>query len=193
MGRKRWTNRLTVEQCPIRLSAPDLRRLGVFRMSCGSGELTWRSGNNGPTLATLDYEIKADVNGARGVYFRPQILSHRPLWIVARHSIGLLNSRPHFGGARFWFECDCGRRVGRLYLPPGAREFHCRTCYNLTYRSTQEHDQRVYDMARSLENIQAGFRAPRMKRRLLACGAFRLWYAQQRKKWRSEPPSPISI
>ena len=30
-----------------------------------------------------------------------------------------------------------------LYLPPGARYFGCRHCYNLTYRSAQEHDKRV--------------------------------------------------
>src|SRR5262249_38010382 len=37
------------------------------------------------------------------------------------------------GGA--WRGCE--RRVGRLYLPPGERAFGCRSCYNLTYRSTQ--------------------------------------------------------
>ena len=48
-------------------------------------------------------------------------------------------TRPHFGGVRFWFKClRCGRRVGKLYLPPGGRYFRCRRCYDLTYTSCQE-------------------------------------------------------
>lgn len=47
-------------------------------------------------------------------------------------------------GKRYWFLCPighygdvCGRRVGVLYLPPGQREFGCRRCYDLTYKSCQ--------------------------------------------------------
>jgi hypothetical protein len=32
---------------------------------------------------------------------------------------------------------ECGRRVGKLYLPPRARDFGCRRCHNLIYRSSQ--------------------------------------------------------
>ena len=39
--------------------------------------------------------------------------------------------------------------MGRLYLPPGQKVFACRHCYYLTYRSAQEHDQRVYRLARN--------------------------------------------
>lgn len=53
-----------------------------------------------------------------------------------------------FGGRRWWFNCPfyvrgrpCNRRAGKLYLPPGARDFGCRTCHALTYRSTQEAHQ----------------------------------------------------
>jgi hypothetical protein len=53
-----------------------------------------------------------------------------------------------FGGRRWWFTCPlivagvpCNRRVGKLYLPPGARYFGCRTCHRLTYRSCQEAHQ----------------------------------------------------
>ena len=52
----------------------------------------------------------------------------------------------NLGGARDWFTCPlvvngvaCGRRVGKLYLPPGgARYFGCRKCHGLTYRSCQD-------------------------------------------------------
>jgi hypothetical protein len=33
---------------------------------------------------------------------------------------------------------SCGRRVGKRYLPPGARYFGCRRCHDLTYTSCQE-------------------------------------------------------
>lgn len=56
----------------------------------------------------------------------------------------------NFGGERYWFMCPlvkggrpCGRRVTKLYLPSGGRYFGCRQCYDLTYRSVQEHDKRV--------------------------------------------------
>ncbi len=48
-------------------------------------------------------------------------------------------TRPHFGGLRRWFACPlCGRRVGKLYLPPGETYVACRVCFGLTYRSCQE-------------------------------------------------------
>jgi hypothetical protein len=63
----------------------------------------------------------------------------------ASYRVGLTTTRPRFGGLRWWFVCPlvkndvpCGRRVGKLYLPPGGRYFGCRTCYDLTYTSCQE-------------------------------------------------------
>lgn len=39
-------------------------------------------------------------------------------------------------GPRSWFICDCDRRIGKLYLPVGAKTFKCRHCYKLTYELT---------------------------------------------------------
>jgi hypothetical protein len=62
--------------------------------------------------------------------------------------IRLQTTPTQFGGQRWWFTCPlivngvpCNRRVGKLYLPPGARYFGCRTCHRLTYRSCQEAHQ----------------------------------------------------
>lgn len=61
------------------------------------------------------------------------------------YSIRLTTTRPRFGGLRWWFICpltnqgrSCGRRVGKLYLPPHGRYFGCRHCYDLTYTSCQD-------------------------------------------------------
>ncbi len=58
--------------------------------------------------------------------------------------VKLDTTRVFRGGKRYWFLCPighygdvCGRRVGVLYLPPGQREFGCRHCYDLTYKSCQ--------------------------------------------------------
>jgi hypothetical protein len=43
----------------------------------------------------------------------------------------------------------CGRRVGKLYLPPCGRYFGCRHCYRLTYTSCQE-SHKYDDLYRSM-------------------------------------------
>ncbi len=63
----------------------------------------------------------------------------------AEYTVGLTTTRPRFGGLRWWFLCPllvgghpCRRRVSKLHLPPEARYFGCRRCYDLTYTSCQE-------------------------------------------------------
>ena len=41
-----------------------------------------------------------------------------------------------FGGHRFYFLCECGRRVEKLHAF-GDRPWRCRHCYNLTYATRQ--------------------------------------------------------
>jgi len=64
-------------------------------------------------------------------------------WIDDR--VGLVTSRPHLGGLRWWFACPfapgggpCGRRVGMLYLPPDECLFRCRHCHRLSYTKCRE-------------------------------------------------------
>ena len=60
-----------------------------------------------------------------------------------------------------WFVCPlvgCGRRVGKLYLPPGGRYYGCRHCYRLTYESAQEHDPRVSRLANDPLALYAAMR-----------------------------------
>src|SRR5581483_1745659 len=61
------------------------------------------------------------------------------------YAVPLATTRPPRGGPRWWFRCPlavdgqrCGRRVRKLYLPPGGRYFGCRHCYGLTYTSCQQ-------------------------------------------------------
>jgi len=76
--------------------------------------------------------------------------------------VRLQTTPTQFGGQRWWFICPlivngvaCNRRVGKLYLPPRARYFGCRTCHRLTYRSCQEAHQ-AERMSRFLLSEQWG-------------------------------------
>lgn len=53
------------------------------------------------------------------------------------YAVGLVTTRPHYGGERFWFEAPCcGRRVRILYLKPGtSSQLACRVCLDLRFES----------------------------------------------------------
>ncbi len=52
--------------------------------------------------------------------------------------VGLVTTRPNYGGHRWWFVCPLGgRRAAKLYLPPGAKLFGSREAYGLTYAFCQ--------------------------------------------------------
>ena len=58
------------------------------------------------------------------------------------------------GGVRWWFRCPgCGRRAGKLHLPPGGTRFVCRICGGLTYESVQKHDARLDALCRDPEAL----------------------------------------
>jgi hypothetical protein len=76
----------------------------------------------------LSYPVRVRGGGYEWAYCRPL----------------LEGTAQHFGGVRWWFLCPlagCGRRVAKLYLPPGGRYFGCRRCHRLTYTSCQESGQ----------------------------------------------------
>jgi hypothetical protein len=53
-------------------------------------------------------------------------------------TVGLQTTPCYIGNVRYWFTCPgCGKRVGCLYLPTQGREFRCRVCHDLVYRSAQ--------------------------------------------------------
>jgi hypothetical protein len=59
------------------------------------------------------------------------------------------NTRPGIRGSRWYFRCRtlnnsvfCNKRADTLYLPPGAKQYACRTCHGLTYRRPKAADDR---------------------------------------------------
>lgn len=151
MGRQRWTSRLTVEDCPLYLCVTAFHRAGVFTDPVGSiRPLTWTD-SNGFLLGRIEWRLFRNGSSGLSIYIRQQYARLNVL--VDEQTIPFTT-----GGKRFWFLCGCGKRVERLYLSPGRRVFRCRHCYNLTYRSAQRHDQRVYDLARNPAEMQLALR-----------------------------------
>jgi hypothetical protein len=108
-------------------------------------------------------------------------LSYSWVWTSTReqesaaYTVLLTTTRPRFGGLRWWFVCplrvngrECGRRVGKLYLPPRGRYFGCRHCYELTYTSCQE--SRKYDGLARLLALDMGSDLATAKRALNRIG-----------------------
>jgi hypothetical protein len=88
-----------------------------------------------------------------------------------RLPVRLETTPTQFGGKRWWFACPlvlngmaCNRRAGKLYLPPGARYFGCRTCHDLTYESSQE----AHQVERLFGPLGLGPEAVRLMRARLA-------------------------
>lgn len=130
------------------LDTRDLRRLNLLvpGTTNRTGRLQWptRDGSG----SSLEYAIS--VRPTYGAL----VLEYRVGGEPFRYPITLEATGCHLGGVRWWFRCPlsragvaCGRRVRKLYF--GGRYYGCRQCLNLTYRSSQESDARVYALARA--------------------------------------------
>ena len=111
--------------------APDTRRWGSW---------AWTNSSTGARTASLGYEVDTAgrVPWVRLFY---TITSRGGEPVDYDYKIVLAQTRPTYGGVRWWFVCPvvgCGRRCGKLYLPPGGQYYGCRRCYDLTYESSQE-------------------------------------------------------
>jgi hypothetical protein len=143
-GRWAWHDKkTTVEEC-LPLDVTKLVRDGLIDCSPGVGSLVWTSSRTGERTASAGY--RRELIGDTVIF--------RLLYTVTgrggeRHEVDeavvLQTTSPPIGGVRWWFTCPllvrgrpCGRRVGKLYLPPGRRYFGCRHCHDLTYESCQE-------------------------------------------------------
>lgn len=141
---RRHPKKETVEEC-LSIDANLWMREGVLKAgthSVGSLRWTYPGGGSFSVLHEVD-TLDPD---------RPFVwLWYSWVWTAtqqqesAGYRVALTTTRPRFGGLRWWFVCPlvvngrpCGRRVGKLYLPPSGRYFGCRRCHDLTYTSCQQ-------------------------------------------------------
>ena len=138
-----------VEDC-LALDANRLMRDGVLRAGVRlSSGLTWTDGRTGAVLGSVGFAVDTTDPGDPWVRLSYTV---DPSDAAVEDRVGLCTTRPHLGGLRWWFRCPgppggapCGRRAGKLYLPPDERHFGCRRCHALTYTSCRE--SRQFDTA----------------------------------------------
>lgn len=171
MGRPRWSSRLTVEDC-LAMTVESFRRAGTWDCASGTtGTVIWASS---VPPSKVDYVIRKSADGIAIHIPRQYKLLKSTFRLIEESVIPVTTTRPHLGGTRRWFRCpigSCGRRAGRLYLPPGATVFGCRVCYNLTYQSAQTHDQRKYALLRDPAQLIAALESEKWSRKFLGIGA----------------------
>ena len=142
---RRWceSKKLTVEECRS-ISTAFLSSNGGVRERMG-GCVSWV--HKGKPMKNLGLTISSKrPDGRRYVRFEYNHTEPSSGKEEACDYWVPLDTTPcNFGGVRYWFICPllkngrhCGRRVRKLYLPPGGRYFGCRQCHKLTYRSCQE-------------------------------------------------------
>lgn len=135
----RWQSRKTTVEESLSLSVRDFR--ARLYHNC-TGSFTWTYPTGGK--ASISYFVMRPGGGVPTVTLLYRWRSSEEIELPVR-----LQSTPaQFGGKRWWFTCPlvvrgvvCNRRVGKLYCPPGAKYFGCRTCHELTYKSSQEAHQ----------------------------------------------------
>jgi hypothetical protein len=188
-GRKKWSERLTTEDC-FSINIVDLNRAGVFeggsvksctcRAFCSTVgiSLVVEIGNHGEGQSAIELR-----------YVNRFVGDQRRLITL---SVCLTHTSCRLGGVRRWFLCPsfrsgspCGRRVGKLYLPPGGWNFACRDCWNLTYVSAQTHDKRVNWLAKMpLEYLVSALSSQNASHRLMGIRTINKLITRLRKRAR---------
>jgi len=153
----RWAGHrraLTVEECPslsVQLFRKTVSEVVSYERTA-RGTLTWGDGKT----ASFRVELRGGEPGVCLTYRPERDAEESPRDYFVR----LVTTSPPVGGVRWWFVCPlvvngrpCRKRVSKLYLPPGADFFGCRTCYGLTYRSAQEHNRRVTAFLKDPERL----------------------------------------
>jgi len=140
-GSGRWYRsgtKETVEDCRT-IDINWLIREGIFDAGWRRGSINWTDCFTGEERSSISYEVNLSARWMRLSYrFTGEDVSFD-------YKVPLVTTELPWGGVRWWFVCAltcngryCGRRVGKLHLPPQGRYYGCRHCYNLTYTSCQE-------------------------------------------------------
>lgn len=136
------TRRLTVEEC-FDLDVFALTRCGYLEPGA-TGSWWWEV--EGKERGRVYLGVTAQV--LHLLYFLPDSQGRSALY---HHLVYLQRSSAAIGRERVLFICPgCGRRAAKLYRPPDRRDFRCRDCYGLSYRSRQV---RLPRWARDLERL----------------------------------------
>jgi len=169
MGRVPWSHRVMVEDCLV-FSMDTMNRDGVFSRPPGSLiTCVWRDGS-GEEIASVGYWIGRNNSSDFTLRFSYTVSFGEESTPVS-YTVETVTAPCGFVKFKRWFLCPltiygvpCRRRVSKLYLPPGARYFGCRQCYNLTYRSRKQHDKKMsFYRKLGYEDVMKGMRGGDMR------------------------------
>ena len=154
----RWSTKTTVEDCRV-LSACRWMREGILKAGVHRrGSWVWSDADTGVRRSSIGYEVSIPLGEAPWVRLKYTLVTKGE---ALDYRVGLQSTTPEFGGLRWWFTCPlvtrrgvCLRRCGKLYLPPNAKYYGCRRCYNLSYASQRE--DRANRLVRKANKIRFG-------------------------------------
>jgi hypothetical protein len=106
MGRNRWTNRLTVEECRS-IDIGQLVRAGAFNADPQTLSSITSKDLAGKPVWQLTFRIFPDRTGATAVHFYHPVVasSGSPAWIQ-QQIVQITTTKCNFGGFRRWFKCS---------------------------------------------------------------------------------------
>jgi len=167
MGRWKYSNRLTTDECKS-VTIKFLNDHHYFDGGTLSGGMNWS--RNGQTTGSIRFVVST-VEGDEYIRFQyTQTDGSTGEKTKLDYKARLAWTTCYFGGRRWWFVCplnvngrNCGRRVGIMYL--GCKYFGCRHCNNLTYESSKEsHKFDKLFMGIPPKVVNAFFRRARLKK-----------------------------
>jgi hypothetical protein len=147
-GSGRWTyhgKKRTVEECWVIDISGVARVIDLSKPGSTSYPLRPTMPTTGKRMSPIRCTPKLGADGTPLLRFSYAVGGRWGFEQRVEEVVRLQTTQPNFGGVRWWFSCprmvkgkECGRRVGKLYRPPGGRRFACRRCLDLTYESCQK-------------------------------------------------------
>lgn len=130
-GRWNWHSKKTVVEDCLALSISEvvghaLPRMVFEKRINWAGSISWRRVRTGEVVSSVGYQLLFDDDGTRLVldYKSTYRDGTQQFW---NYPVSLVTTPCNYGGLRWWFECPgCGRRAGKLFIPPQSGQFACR-------------------------------------------------------------------
>jgi len=121
-----------------------VRRGRVLDGHKGSGRLCFAEGGEPCLIVNFLYDLTDPYHAWLGLKFTRVFYGGDRREIM--QLVPLKFTEPNFGGRRWWMICPSGgRRVAKLYLPPGGDTFACREAWGLVYESQRQNErERVF-------------------------------------------------
>jgi len=144
MGRYYWDKKDTVEDCRS-VSISFLKKHDYLsENSSRSGGISWKN-CYGEETSSIGIVVST-FEGEKYVRFYYTVTNRSSGEKTDYdYKVTLTTTPCNLGGVRYWFICPlsrngvyCGRRVGKLYSPPGSHYYGCRHCFDLSYESRNE-------------------------------------------------------